>query len=247
MENKDSFGLAPIEYRTFRPQYPRALFEYLAGLCERRERALDAATGNGQAAVGLAEFFAEVEAFDASAEQIAAAIEHPQVRYRVGSAERLPYARASIDLVAAAQGAHWFDLPAFYAELEQVARPGAIVAIWGYSYCEVTPEIDAIVARELLEPIESYWAEGNRVIMDRYRSIPFPYEEIEPPLFAMEHEWNRATFFGYLKTWSAYKRYRLEHAHDPIERLARALEDRWDDGEPKSVAFEIVMRLGRIV
>lgn len=246
MKNKDSFGLAPTEYLRFRPRYPRALFEYLAGLCERRERALDAATGNGQAAVGLAEFFEKVEAFDSSAEQIAAAIDHPKVRYRVGAAERLPYEPDSIDLVAVAQGAHWFDLPAFYSELERVARRRAVVAIWGYSYCEITPGIDALVARELLEPIEPYWAEGNRVILDRYRSIPFPYEEISPPPFVMRHDWTRNTFFGYLGTWSAYKRYRLEHERDPLARLGTLLDPLWAEDEPKPVAFELVMRVGRV-
>jgi SAM-dependent methyltransferase len=167
VKNKDSFGLAPAQYLKFRPRYPKPLFEYLAGLCERHDRALDAATGNGHAAVGLAEFFKEVQSFDTSPEQIAAAIDHLRVRYRVGHAEHLRYEPDSFDLIAAAQGAHWFDLPAFYAELERVARHGAVVAIWGYSYSEVTPEIDALVARELLEPIESYWAEGNRIILDR--------------------------------------------------------------------------------
>lgn len=245
MKNKDSFGLAATEYLQFRPRYPRALFEYLAGLCARRERALDAATGNGQAAIGLAEFFDEVEAFDTSPEQVAAAIEHPGIRYRVERAEHLPYEADSFDLVTVAQGAHWFDLPAFYTEFERVARRSAIVAIWGYSYCEVTPQIDALVARELLEPIESYWAEGNRVILERYRSIPFPYDEIAPPPFVMRHEWTRETFFSYLRTWSAYKRYRLEHARDPLERLGTVLDPLWTEHEAKPVAFELVMRIGR--
>jgi hypothetical protein len=136
-------------------------------------------------------------------------------------------------------------LPAFHAEVERVARRGAVVAIWGYSYCEVTPEIDALVARELLEPIESYWAEGNRVILDRYRGIPFPYEEIVQPPFVMRYEWTHEAFFGYLETWSAYKRYRLEHARDPLDRLGEVLDPLWSGDETRAVAFEIVMRIGR--
>jgi SAM-dependent methyltransferase len=246
VENRTSFGSAPDEYRKYRPQYPRELFAYLAGLCDAREAALDCATGNGQAAIGLADDFAEVDAFDASREQVAAAIEHPGVKYRVASAEDLPYPKNRFDLVTIAQGAHWFDLPEFYAEVLKVAKRNAIIAIWGYSYCIVTPDIDAIVARELLAPIGSYWAQGNRVIMERYRNIEFPFAEIEPPTFVMTHDWDRETFMGYLRTWSAYKRYVLEHERDPVEMLAHALRPLWADGEVKPVGFELVMRIGRI-
>lgn len=151
-----------------------------------------------------------------------------------------------MDLIAAAQGAHWFDLPKFYAGIGRVARSGAVVAIWGYSYCELSPEIDAAVAETLLAPIAPYWGEGNRVIMERYRSIPFPFKEVEPPTFVMRHDWSRDLFFGYLRTWSAYKRYRLEHADDPLEPLGAALAAHWRADEVRPVRFEIVMRIGRV-
>ena len=247
MENRTSFGSAPDEYRKYRPQYPPELFSYLAGLCDMREAALDCATGNGQAAIGLAEVFARVDAFDTSPEQIAAAIEHPRVHYSVASAEALPYAENCFDIVTVAQGAHWFDLPAFYAQVRKVAKPNAVMAIWGYSYCIVTPEIDAVVAREVLAPIEPYWAQGNRVIMERYKGIEFPFPEIAPPPFLMQHAWDRATFIGYLRTWSAYKRYVLERGFDPIGPLERALEPLWREHETKPVGFELLMRIGRIV
>lgn len=245
MENKSSFGRDPDEYRRYRPQYPQELFAYLAGLCEHREAALDCATGNGQAAVGLAEFFDSVAAFDGSVDQIAAAIDHPKVEYRVADAEHLPYAADSFDLITVAQGAHWFDLRAFYREVERVARRRAVVAVWGYSFCVVSPEIDAIVARTLLRPIERYWAEGNHVIMDRYQTIEFPFAEIEPPAFVMRPVWDRNSFIGYLRTWSAYKRYVLEHNDDPAVLLEQQLEALWPATSPREVSFELVMRIGR--
>ena len=91
MENKDTFGAAALEYRASRPTYPEALYSYLASLCAQRRYALDCATGNGQAAVDLARYFDRVAAFDSSAEQIAAAVSHPRVQYRVGTAEALPF------------------------------------------------------------------------------------------------------------------------------------------------------------
>lgn len=246
MENRSSFGRRPDEYRRYRPQYPRELFEYLAGLCEQHAAALDCATGNGQAAVSLAEYFARVDAFDTSPEQIGAAMDHAKVRYRVASAERLPYESGSFDLITVAQGAHWFELSAFYEEVYRVAKSRAVIAIWGYSYCVISAEIDAVVAAELLKPIAPYWAEGNHVIMDRYRSIEFPFEKIEAPPFFMYQHWDRASFIGYLQTWSAYQRYRAEHKDDPTARLERALARLWPDGQTREVGFELVMRVGRV-
>ena len=51
----DHFSAISKDYAKFRPRYPRALFEWMAATVDRRELAWDCATGNGQAAVGLAD------------------------------------------------------------------------------------------------------------------------------------------------------------------------------------------------
>lgn len=246
IENKDTFGAAAGAYRAFRPTYPTALFAYLASLCAQRKWALDCATGNGQAAVDLARHFDRVAAFDSSPGQIAAAAPHPRVEYRLGSAEALPFPECRFDLVTAAQAAHWFDLPKFYAGLRAIMAPGAVVAIWGYSYCRIDAEIDAIVAEQLLPRIEPYWAEGNRVILERYRTIEFPFAEITWPEFTATHAWTRAGYLSYLGTWSSYRRYVAVHGLDPMPTLDRALAHLWNDAETKPVIFDLVGRVGRI-
>src|SRR4030095_4788501 len=70
---KDHFSRQATDYAKFRPQYPRALFAFVAANSPNDELALDCATGNGQAAVALAEFFQKVIALDASGEQIRSA------------------------------------------------------------------------------------------------------------------------------------------------------------------------------
>jgi SAM-dependent methyltransferase len=247
MENRSSFGLSAGDYRRYRPQYPPALFDYLAALCRRTDAALDCATGNGQAAVALAERFGRVVAFDFSAEQIAAAVAAPRLRYVVTTAESLDVGDAGFDLVTVAQGAHWFDLRRFYQRLREVVVPGAVIAVWGYSYCRITPEIDARIAEVLLRPIEPYWAEGNRVIVEGYRTIPFPFEEIEPPPFAMHYDWDLGTFAGYLRTWSAVRRFAAVDGADPVAALEAALAPVWPRGRRRAVAFDLVIRVGRSV
>ena len=74
---KDHFSGHAGDYARYRPSYPPELFRTVSALVTRHERCWDAGNGNGQAAVGLAEHFAEVVATDASADQIAHAIAAP--------------------------------------------------------------------------------------------------------------------------------------------------------------------------
>ena len=246
MQNKDTFGLAPGAYRDFRPRYPDALFAHLASLCPQRRWALDCATGNGQAAVDLARYFARVAAFDASAAQIEAALPHPCVEYRIGTAEALPFGEREFDLVTVAQGAHWFDLPRFYANVRRVAAPDAVIAIWGYSYATIDEEVDRRVEEHVLRALEPYWAEGNRVIFERYRTIDFPFAEAPWPAFTARHEWTREAYLSHIRTWSAYKRYVAAHESDPAAALDRALAAAWPDAQTKLVQFELVGRVGGV-
>ena len=57
MSFKDRFSGHAAEYALYRPHYPKELFQYLASLAPNRDAAWDCATGNGQAAEMLAEYF----------------------------------------------------------------------------------------------------------------------------------------------------------------------------------------------
>ena len=87
MTFKDHFSGHAESYASFRPRYPSRLFDFVATLPLRRDLAWDCATGNGQAAVDLAERFANVIATDASERQLALAIPHPRIEYRRALAE----------------------------------------------------------------------------------------------------------------------------------------------------------------
>src|SRR5690606_38991403 len=120
------FGAVAADYAAFRPTYPEALFAWLAAESPGHALAWDCATGNGQAALALAEHFDAVLATDVSAAQLTHAPPHPHVRYAVAPAEAAPLADASADLVTVAQAFHWFDRDAFFAEAGRVLRPGGL-------------------------------------------------------------------------------------------------------------------------
>ena len=244
MENRNVFGQVPGQYRAFRPGYPDELFEHLASASSSLGSALDCATGNGQAAVGLAQRFERVAAFDSSAEQIKNAIEHARVEYRVGPAESPPFDEC-FDLVTVAEAAHWFDLPVFYDSLAKITHDRSVIAIWGYTYSTVEPRVDACVADLLVRHIDPFWAKGNRVILDRYQSIPFPFQEMPWPDVALRYAWTLDAYMGYIRTWSAVKLFERAHGWDPVVELEAALGEFWQADESKPIEFELFGRIGR--
>jgi len=71
MTFKDLFSTQSADYARYRPSYPPALFSWLASVAPARGLAVDVATGNGQAALALADHFDQVVGVDASAAKLA--------------------------------------------------------------------------------------------------------------------------------------------------------------------------------
>ena len=224
----NTFASASGAYALARPHYPPALFEWIAAQAPARGAAWDCATGNGQAAVGLAAHFRAVEATDIAAEQVGHGIARDNIIYSAQPAEATGFAPASFDAVAVAQALHWFDLPLFWAEVWRVARPGALFCAWGYAWFRYGGEAEAVLVDPVKALVAPYWASNNRILWDGYRNadIRFPFRRLPAPAFTLELETDAGGIAAYLRTWSAYKR---AAAADPLlagrleETLARGL------------------------
>jgi SAM-dependent methyltransferase len=243
----DAFSDTARRYALARPTYPAALFEFLASRAPSTHCAWDCGTGNGQAAAGLAELFDSVEATDASSEQIGAALPNSRVHYRVAPAEASGLPDRSVDLISVAQALHWFDLEKFYTEVRRVARPGALLAVYGYGWFHISPTIDALVDRWLLQPVESYWLPNNRLLWDGYRTIPFPFADTAEPRLAIHVAWTLQELLEFYLTWSAPRR-KIAVEGDPfVGDARRALAAAWGDpDQPRAVVMPITARLGRL-
>lgn len=235
-------------YAAFRPRYPAALFAELAARAPSRRRAWDCGAGNGQAALGLADHFEEVLATDPSAEQLAQAVRHPRIEYRQLVAEPTDLADGSFALVTAAQAAHWFDLPRFFATVERLLEPGGLVALWCYSLLEVAPPFDALVRELHDQTLAPDWPPPRALVMEGYRSIALPFPEItaELPSFSIEQELPLAGVIGYLATWSALQQQKRCTGVDPLAALAPRLAAAWGDpATPRRVRWPLHLRVGR--
>ncbi|MBZ0125808.1 MAG: SAM-dependent methyltransferase [Rhodocyclales bacterium] len=243
---KDHFSRQAPDYARFRPNYPGELFAWLAGISPSRGAAWDCGTGSGQAAVGLAAHFEHVIATDPSRKQLEHAEAHPRVEYRVASAEVSLLDTASIDLVTVAQAIHWFDLEKFYAEARRVLKPGGVIAAWTYTLLDVEAGIDELLTDFYRNVVGPYWPPERRMVDDRYRSLPFPFEPIAPPAFEIRTEWTRDDLLGYLGTWSATQAYMKANGIDPLDEFARRLTPLWPDAAlVKALRWPLHLRVGR--
>ncbi|KAJ8396348.1 hypothetical protein AAFF_G00019250 [Aldrovandia affinis] len=98
--------------------------------------AVDLGCGTGQNTRLLAPHFQEVVGIDISEcqlEQARAVPGFPNVTYRVGTAEELPFPDGSVDLLTAASAAHWFHPEHFLREAARTLRPCGCMALLGYT------------------------------------------------------------------------------------------------------------------
>lgn len=247
MSFKDHFSTRSKDYAAYRPTYPQALVDYLAGLCVQTELVLDAGCGTGQLSVLLADRFEHVVATDASAQQIGQAQAHERVEYRVAPAEKSGLAAHSVDLITVAQAAHWFDLDAFYQEVRRVGKPGAVLALIAYGVIQADAAIDPVIHRFYKDVLDPYWPPERRYVEEGYRSFVFPFDELIAPPLAIEVQWQASDLIGYVDTWSAVRGLEKDLGRAPVEQFQRDLLARWDDPQRRrTIRFPLSLRVGRI-
>ncbi|WP_269532082.1 class I SAM-dependent methyltransferase [Chitinimonas sp. BJYL2] len=246
MSFKDHFSRQANDYARYRPNYPEALFDWLAQVAPSRVLALDVATGNGQAAVALAQRFERVIATEPSATQIANAEQRANIDYRQEPAEAMSALDASVDVLTVAQALHWFDLPDFMLESTRVLKPGGVLAVWCYEVFSCEPEVDALVSHFYHQVIGPYWPPERRWIEQGYAGLELPYADIATPSLDMSLQWDLDALVGYLGTWSATQRYRQSKGVDPLPALAQQLAAVWGDpAVAKTVSWPLKLRACR--
>ena len=225
---KDHFSVNSEKYSKYRPGYPAVLFNFLSSITPEHNLAWDCATGSGQAAHGLVEYFHKVIATDASERQIKNATPHEKILYKVEPAHKTKFRTESIDLITVAQALHWFEFDPFYKEAERVLKQNGIIAVWTYSLLNITPEIDAVIKYFYFNVVGEFWSPERKFVENSYENIPFPFLKLPSPSFHMSAKWTIKQLIGYLTTWSAVKQYIENKGRNPLESIEEKLNKLWD-------------------
>ena len=234
-------------YARFRPVYPDRLAKFLVSASPDKRLALDVGCGSGQLALLLAENFERVVGIDPSADQLAHAAQHERVEYRCAAAERLPLPDGSVSLVAAAQAAHWFDLPAFYEEVRRVCVPGGVLALISYGVPRLETGLNERFIHFYREEIGPFWPPERKLVDEGYAGIGFPFPEFSAPTMSIDLQWSLSELLGYISTWSAVRRAREEGRREILLNFAKEMEKLWgDDDERRSVEWPVNMRIGKL-
>jgi SAM-dependent methyltransferase len=151
------FGAAAELYERARPSYPAEAVEWVVERCGlgAGKTIVDIGAGTGKLTRLLVPCGARVIAVEPVAEMRARLVATtPDAEVLEGTAERLPLAEGSADVVTVAQALHWFDLDRALQEVHRILRPdGRLVLFWNMR------DLDDPIQRgveELLAPRRDY-------------------------------------------------------------------------------------------
>lgn len=242
---KDNFSNQASQYSQFRPHYPQGLIDHVLSFVHGKDAALDVATGNGQVAIALSKHFDTVYATDISEKQLLQAPKVLNVIYKNQSAEATDFHDRQFDLITVAQAVHWFDFNKFYAEVSRILKADGIIAIIGYGLLSTNPHSDKILLDFYHNIVGPFWDAERRYLDEDYKTIPFPFEELETESFSNEFTWSFNQLIGYLETWSAVEHYKAHHNQNPIDLIREELEASWESND-KKVTFPMLLRVGKL-
>lgn len=242
---KDYFSAHAKVYATFRPTYPRELYDFILSHVKEKEAAWDCATGNGQVAQTISNHFLNVHATDISKQQLAEASVLKNVDYSVVPAEKTTFPENNFNLITVAQALHWFDRDQFFKEAKRVAKPGCILAVWGYSFVNITPSINERVLNFYHEVVGPYWDDARRHVENEYNDISFPFEEIVAPKFSINLKWDIDQLAGYFRSWSATQQFINAKGFDPVPGLIASIRYQWL-APTMDISFPLFLKMGKI-
>jgi hypothetical protein len=127
-----------------------------------------------------------------------------------------------------------------------VLVPGGVVAAWCYNLCRVSPGIDRVIEEFYRATVGPYWTPERRALEEGYRTVPFPFDEVDVDPPDMAAPLSLDALVGYVGTWSAVERYRADRGDDPTCGLRELLVPLWGaPAVPRPVRWPLSLRVGR--
>lgn len=209
----EAFSYQAKDYGKYRPTYPDELFSFLSAKTYGHKDAWDCATGTGQAALGMTQYFDHIHATDCDPTQIINASPHSKVHYSIAPAESSNLPDEYVSLVTVAQSVHLFDQELFFDEVDRVLTHRGLLAAWSYSFLKADgmEELNDIIRQIRHEVLAPYIDPRFRDYWNNYQEIKFPYTEIETPQFEVTVNWTLSDLLGYIASWYATSLFQVEN------------------------------------
>ncbi|MEX0609608.1 MAG: class I SAM-dependent methyltransferase [Balneolaceae bacterium] len=242
---KDNFSAQSELYAKYRPVFPTELFDDLVKLSPGKKLAWDCGTGNGQAANVLAPHFEQVTATDISEQQLQHAVRANNITYKKEPAESTSLTDDSVDLITVAQAVHWFDFDKFYKEVNRVLKEDGILALLSYGLFKTNSEMDEPIQEFYHELVGPFWDEEREYIDEEYKTIPFPFSEIELGDYKIVKHWTFEEMIGYIESWSAVQHYKSAKKENPITWIENRLKPLWPASQKVQTISDVILRVGK--
>jgi SAM-dependent methyltransferase len=232
-------------YVRYRPGYPDEVLELLRAECglQPSQIVADIASGTGMFSRLLLENGNSVFAVEPNTEMREMGLHQMESYDRLvsiaGTAEETTLRSASVDLVTAAQSAHWFDLPRARAEFARILRPGGwCVLIWNERRTGSTPFL-----RDYERLLLTYGTDYKEVRHERTTAMIhefFAPARCEERVFSLCQHFDYEGLAGRLLS-SSYAPLEGHPSHAPMmKELQRIFRDHAKDNE---VEFEYNTRV----
>ncbi|MCU1549571.1 MAG: putative enzyme [Glaciihabitans sp.] len=190
-----SFDRAADVYERSRPEYPADAVDWL--IPPGAKTALDIGAGTGKLTRALAARGLDVIAVDPSPkmlDQLRSAL--PDAIVHVGTAEDIPLADASVDVVLAAQAWHWVDQDRALPSVARVLKPGGVLGLIWNIRDESVPWVKRLTDVMHASNGETFLADG-----------PLkhgPFGEIETAEFTWQREFTRDELLDLVRSRSYF-------------------------------------------
>jgi SAM-dependent methyltransferase len=238
------------QYTKYRPGYPPEIVELLRAQCGLTPSSViaDVASGTGLFTKLLLENGNEVYGVEPNAEMRKAGEEYVGVYSRfhsvAGKAEATGLPDQSMDLVTAAQAAHWFDRDAARREFLRILKPaGWTVLVWNERCTDSTPFLRAY--EELLLRYGTDYAEVRHERTTATLHTFFAPKPFESRVFDYRQAFDYEGLAGRLLS-SSYTPAPGEPNHEPMLRELRKVFDTYQKSGKVEFDYKTRVYFGRL-
>ncbi|UKZ76885.1 hypothetical protein TrVFT333_004600 [Trichoderma virens FT-333] len=246
-------------YAYARPDYDTSVYQTIVNHHKSTggqfDTIVDVGCGPGPAARGLAPYFANVIGLDPSEGMVATArtfggvsLASRPIRFEISTAEDLgahlttPIGDSSVDLITAANAAHWFDMPRFWLAAARVLKPGGTVALWTSGEVRAHPSMpNAAAIQAALDDhsetyLKAFYVPGNYMVRNRYADLPLPWS-IAQQIEAFDKE----SFVR--KEWATGEKFVAGESEVDLDTFEKIMasgspQTRWRQAHPDAVGTE---------